>query len=234
MLTRRTMTLALAGSALLPAAARAADDWRAKYKEIVFATVPSENASGVADRYAPFVDYLSRTLGVKVTLRIASDYAAAIEGQRAGNIQVVGYGPASYVRAYTVTHGGVEPFVTTINSDGSIGYYSVAYVRADDKATKLEDLKDPIARNANLPADAKATDIDRSAGKDKENWLVMIGVCTHLGCIPLGQQGDFGGWFCPCHGSQYDTAGRIRKGPAPENMAVPVFSFISDTKLRIG
>jgi phosphonate transport system substrate-binding protein len=141
MLTRRTMTLALAGSALLPAAARAADDWRAKYKEIVFATVPSENASGVADRYAPFVDYLSRTLGVKVTLRIASDYAAAIEGQRAGNIQVVGYGPASYVRAYTVTHGGVEPFVTTINSDGSIGYYSVAYVRADDKATKLEDLK---------------------------------------------------------------------------------------------
>ncbi len=99
---------------------------------------------------------------------------------------------------------------------------------------KLEDLKDPVARNANLPADAKATDIDRSAGKDKENWLVMVGVCTHLGCIPLGQQGDFGGWFCPCHGSQYDTAGRIRKGPAPENMAVPVFSFISDTKIRIG
>lgn len=141
MLTRRTMTLALASSALIPAAARAADDWRAKYKEIVFATVPAENASGVADRYAPFTDYLSRTLGVKVTLRIASDYAAAIEGQRAGNIHIVYYGPASYVRAYTVTHGGVEPFVTTINSDGSIGYYSVAYVRADDKATKLEDLK---------------------------------------------------------------------------------------------
>jgi len=104
----------------------------------------------------------------------------------------------------------------------------------DGEAVKLEDLKDPVARNANLPADAKATDIDRSAGKDKENWLVMVGVCTHLGCIPLGQQGDFGGWFCPCHGSQYDTAGRIRKGPAPENMAVPVFSFISDTKIRIG
>jgi ubiquinol-cytochrome c reductase iron-sulfur subunit len=102
------------------------------------------------------------------------------------------------------------------------------------QAVKLEELKDPIARNANLASDAPANDIDRSAGKDKENWLVMIGVCTHLGCIPLGQQGDFGGWFCPCHGSHYDTAGRIRKGPAPENMAVPAFQFTSDTVVKIG
>ncbi|ODT15976.1 MAG: ubiquinol-cytochrome c reductase iron-sulfur subunit [Mesorhizobium sp. SCN 65-12] len=102
------------------------------------------------------------------------------------------------------------------------------------KAVKLDELKDPLARNANIASDAQATDIDRSAGEGKENWLVMVGVCTHLGCIPLGQQGDFGGWFCPCHGSHYDTAGRIRKGPAPENMAVPHFEFISDTKIRIG
>ncbi len=102
------------------------------------------------------------------------------------------------------------------------------------KKVALDELKDPLARNANLPADAKATDIDRSAGEGKENWLVMVGVCTHLGCIPLGQQGEYGGWFCPCHGSVYDTSGRIRKGPAPENMAVPVFQFISDTKIRIG
>jgi len=98
----------------------------------------------------------------------------------------------------------------------------------------LTDLKDPIARNANLPADAQATDADRAASKDKENWLVMIGVCTHLGCIPLGQQGDFGGWFCPCHGSHYDTAGRVRKGPAPENLAIPPVTFLSDTKIKIG
>jgi ubiquinol-cytochrome c reductase iron-sulfur subunit len=98
----------------------------------------------------------------------------------------------------------------------------------------LAELKDPLARNANLTSDAPANDLDRSAGQGKENWLVMIGVCTHLGCIPLGQQGEYGGWFCPCHGSSYDTAGRIRKGPAPENMAVPVFSFISDTKIRVG
>ena len=102
------------------------------------------------------------------------------------------------------------------------------------KKVSLDELKDPLARNANLPSDAQATDIDRSAGDGKENWLIMVGVCTHLGCIPLGQQGEYGGWFCPCHGSQYDTAGRIRKGPAPENMAVPVFTFTSDTKIRIG
>lgn len=102
------------------------------------------------------------------------------------------------------------------------------------KAVPLEDLKDPIARNANIPADAPATDADRSAGEGKENWLVMVGVCTHLGCVPLGQAGDFGGWFCPCHGSHYDTAGRIRKGPAPENLAVPTFAFTSDTVIEIG
>jgi ubiquinol-cytochrome c reductase iron-sulfur subunit len=102
------------------------------------------------------------------------------------------------------------------------------------KTVPLADLKDPVARNANLPADAPATDADRAAGEGKENWLVMIGVCTHLGCVPLGQSGDFGGWFCPCHGSHYDTAGRVRKGPAPENMAVPTFAFMSDTKIRIG
>jgi len=102
------------------------------------------------------------------------------------------------------------------------------------KKVSLDELKDPVARNANLPADAQATDADRAGGEGKENWLIMVGVCTHLGCIPLGQQGEYGGWFCPCHGSVYDTAGRIRKGPAPENMAVPLFKFTSDTVVRIG
>jgi ubiquinol-cytochrome c reductase iron-sulfur subunit len=98
----------------------------------------------------------------------------------------------------------------------------------------LADLKDPVARNANIDASAEATDVARSAGEGKENWIVMVGSCTHLGCVPLGQAGDFGGWFCPCHGSHYDTAGRIRKGPAPENLPVPVFGFISDTTIKIG
>jgi ubiquinol-cytochrome c reductase iron-sulfur subunit len=104
----------------------------------------------------------------------------------------------------------------------------------DANKVNVSELKDPLARNANVAADAPATDVDRSAGKGKENWLVMIGVCTHLGCVPLGESGEFGGWFCPCHGSVYDTAGRIRQGPAPENMAIPVSSFISDTVIRVG
>ncbi|TWG97120.1 ubiquinol-cytochrome c reductase iron-sulfur subunit [Mesorhizobium sp. J18] len=98
----------------------------------------------------------------------------------------------------------------------------------------LADLKDPAARNENLPADEQATDLARSAGEGKENWIVMVGSCTHLGCVPLGQSGDFGGWFCPCHGSHYDTAGRIRKGPAPENLHIPIFQFVSDTTIQIG
>ncbi|MCD6034606.1 MAG: petA [Rickettsiales bacterium] len=68
----------------------------------------------------------------------------------------------------------------------------------------------------------------------KEEWLVMVGVCTHLGCVPLGQKGDFGGWFCPCHGSHYDTSGRVRKGPAPLNLLVPEYAFVTDDLIRIG
>ena len=101
-------------------------------------------------------------------------------------------------------------------------------------ATPVDALKDPLARNANLNDDAPATDAGRSAGEGRDGLIIMIGVCTHLGCIPLGQAGDFGGWFCPCHGSHYDTAGRIRTGPAPENLAIPRFDFISDAVVRIG
>jgi ubiquinol-cytochrome c reductase iron-sulfur subunit len=106
----------------------------------------------------------------------------------------------------------------------------------------LTDLKDPLARNANLPESDKATDENRVVG-GKEQYLVMMGVCTHLGCVPIGNEGEYavvegntkhGGWFCPCHGSQYDTAGRIRKGPAPENLAIPQYAYLSDTKIRIG
>ncbi|MGJ8527109.1 ubiquinol-cytochrome c reductase iron-sulfur subunit [Maritalea sp.] len=89
------------------------------------------------------------------------------------------------------------------------------------KAVPLEDLKDP------------QSDAER-VKEGHEEWLVMIGVCTHLGCIPVGEAGDYSGWFCPCHGSHYDTAGRIRKGPAPENLIVPDYDFASDTVIKIG
>lgn len=91
-------------------------------------------------------------------------------------------------------------------------------------------------------ADDAAELIDPQSDKDRvqqPEWLIMVGVCTHLGCIPLGQnagdpRGEFGGWFCPCHGSHYDTSGRIRKGPAPENLKVPGYTFLDDSIVRIG
>lgn len=99
--------------------------------------------------------------------------------------------------------------------------------------TDLADLKDPVSQNANVPG-AEATDANRAMDESGE-WLVMIGVCTHLGCVPLGgASGDFGGWFCPCHGSHYDTAGRIRKGPAPRNLDIPVTAFIDATTIKLG
>jgi ubiquinol-cytochrome c reductase iron-sulfur subunit len=104
---------------------------------------------------------------------------------------------------------------------------------AEARAVSLDELKDPDARNANLGGNADASDANRSVA-GREDWIIMVGVCTHFGCIPLGQQGDFGGWFCPCHGSHYDTAGRIRKGPAPENLAIPEYEFLDESTLRIG
>ena len=105
---------------------------------------------------------------------------------------------------------------------------------AAGRAEELSVFPDRAARNVNVGADANASDENRTLDEAGE-WLVMMGVCTHLGCVPLGDgAGDFGGWFCPCHGSHYDTAGRIRKGPAPENLPVPVASFISDTVIKLG
>ncbi len=97
----------------------------------------------------------------------------------------------------------------------------------------MSQLVDENARNANLPSDAPATDQNRTLDEAGE-WLVMTEVCTHLGCIPIGEAGEYKGWFCPCHGSVYDTAGRIRKGPAPENMHIPVNKFVSDGVVQLG
>jgi ubiquinol-cytochrome c reductase iron-sulfur subunit len=89
------------------------------------------------------------------------------------------------------------------------------------RTVPLGDLRDPQA------------DQDRvKPGHDQ--WLVVIGICTHLGCIPLAHQGNYDGWFCPCHGSQYDSSGRIRLGPAPANLPVPPYAFVSDSRIQIG
>lgn len=112
---------------------------------------------------------------------------------------------------------------------------------AEANEVDVSSLPDPLARNENLDGTEPATDANRAlnpAGEDAEGtgeWLVMMGVCTHLGCVPLGDgAGDFNGWFCPCHGSHYDTAGRIRRGPAPENLPVPVAAFDGETTIVLG
>ncbi len=101
------------------------------------------------------------------------------------------------------------------------------------RAVTLADLPDQSAENANKPG-ADALDQNRTLD-DAGEWLVMMGVCTHLGCVPIGDAGgDYDGWFCPCHGSHYDAAGRIRKGPAPKNLPVPVAAFQDATIIKLG
>jgi phosphonate transport system substrate-binding protein len=132
---------ALVISAPLMAIAPAqAQDWKAKYSELTFAVIPAENASGVVERYQPFMDYLSRAIGVKVNLRVANDYAAVIEGQRAGNIHIASCGSASFARA-RIIGVKVDAFALDVNGDGTTGYYSVFYVKADSPYKSLEDLK---------------------------------------------------------------------------------------------
>ncbi|KQP88614.1 MULTISPECIES: phosphonate ABC transporter substrate-binding protein [unclassified Methylobacterium] len=138
MLTRRSLAGALALALL--AAPAAAQDWKVAYPELTLAVIPAENASGTTDRYAPMTAYLSKALGVPVKLRIANDYAAVIESQRAGNAQLAFYGPASFARA-VMTGVKVEPIVNQRHNTGASGYYSVIYVRADSPYRTIEDLK---------------------------------------------------------------------------------------------
>ena len=90
---------------------------------------------------------------------------------------------------------------------------------AEARNVKMEDLKDPQK--------------DEDRAKNPE-WLVMVGVCTHLGCVPLGDKGEYNAWFCPCHGSHYDTSGRVRKGPAPKNLEIPKYEFVDNNIIKIG
>jgi phosphonate transport system substrate-binding protein len=139
MINRRTILLS-AAALTFAASAASAQDYKAKYPELTFAIVPSENASGVTERWSPFAAYLSKELGIKVNLRIANDYAALIEGQRAGNIQLAFYGSAGFARA-RLTGVKTEAFANDQSNDGSTGYYSVLYVKASSPYKTIEDLK---------------------------------------------------------------------------------------------
>ena len=184
----------LGSTLLLPALAGAAhaQAWRSRYPELVFAIIPAENASGVTERYGPFVEYLSRQLGTRVTLRIASDYAAVIEGQRAGNIHIASYGPSSFARAL-MTGAQVEAFAIETNLDGTKGYHSVFYVKTDAPYRRIQDLR---GRNLGLvdPNSTSGNNVPRFAlhnmGIDPDQFFGhVIYTGSHENAIIALQQG---------------------------------------------
>ena len=193
-ISRRIIIGLAAGTAVCAMISSAiAQEWKAKYPELVYAVVPAENASGVTERMGPWMAYLSKELGVKVTLRIASDYAAVIEGQRAGSIHIGDYGPSSYVRAHSVTNGGVEAFAAQLNADGTTGYFSVAYAKTSAAGSKLEDFKgknlclvDPnSASGNNVPLYSMS-----KMGIDTEKYFAkVVNAGSHENAVMAVQQG---------------------------------------------
>lgn len=173
-------------------------------RDFLYIATGSFAAVGGAAAVWPLVDQMNPDASVRALASIEIDISSLSEGE-----------------SITVKWRGNPIFVR----------YRTAAEIEEARSVVMGDLIDGLARNGNIDPGAPATDENRVVN---ENYLVMLGVCTHLGCVPLGQAGEFGGWFCPCHGSHYDTAGRIRKGPAPENLPVPEYQFIDDTKLKIG
>ncbi|MCG6205565.1 phosphonate ABC transporter substrate-binding protein [Rhodopseudomonas sp. HC1] len=173
---RRSILLAAATLAFTAPTALA-QDYKTKYPELTFAVVPAENASGVTERWTPFVAYLSKELGVKVNLRIANDYAAVIEGQRAGNIQIASYGSASFARA-RLTGVKTEAFANDINADGSTGYYSVFFVKAASPYKSIDELKgknlglvDPNSTSGN---NVPRFELDKMGISDTESYFGKV------------------------------------------------------------
>ena len=155
---------------------------------------------------------------------------------------------ASYVLGAVGVGAAVLPLIDQMNPDASVKALSstevdVSEVSPGQSITVLWRGKPVFIKRRTEEEISKARDVDLKELKDPENdedraknpeWLVMLGVCTHLGCVPLGDKGEYGGWFCPCHGSHYDTSGRIRKGPAPTNMEVPKYEFVNNNTIKIG
>jgi ubiquinol-cytochrome c reductase iron-sulfur subunit len=175
-------------------------------RDFLYIATGAVGAVGAASVAIPLIDQMNPTADVLALASIEVDLAPIEEGQ-----------------SITVTWRG-NPVIIRHRTAKEI---------EEAKATPTDDLPDPLARNQNLPDDTPATDANRVVD-GKEQYLVQLGVCTHLGCVPIGNEGEYDGWFCPCHGSHYDTAGRIRKGPAPENLHVPPYTYTEDTKITIG
>ena len=155
---------------------------------------------------------------------------------------------ASYALGAVGVGAAVWPLIDQMNPDASVKALAttevdISTVGLGKTITVLWRGKPVFIRRRTQEEISKAQNVNLSELKDpqkdedrvkKSEWLIMTGVCTHLGCVPLGEKGDFGGWFCPCHGSHYDTSGRIRKGPAPTNLEIPKYEFVDNNTIKIG
>ena len=155
---------------------------------------------------------------------------------------------ASYAIGAVGVGATVWPLIDQMNPDASVKALAstevdVSTVEPGQSITVLWRGKPVFIKRRTVEEIEKAREVDlkdlKHPEKDEDRaknpeWLVMLGVCTHLGCVPLGNKGEYGGWFCPCHGSHYDTSGRIRKGPAPLNMEVPKYEFVNANTIKIG
>ncbi len=155
---------------------------------------------------------------------------------------------ASYALGAVGVGATVWPLIDQMNPDASVKALAttevdVSTIERGQSVTVLWRGKPVFIRRRTEEEIAKAREVDlkelKHPEKDEDRarnpeWLVMLGVCTHLGCVPLGEKGEYGGWFCPCHGSHYDTSGRIRKGPAPTNMEIPKYEFVNSNTIKIG
>ena len=155
---------------------------------------------------------------------------------------------ASYALGAVGVGAAVWPLIDQMNPDASVKALAstevdISGVEKGQSITVLWRGKPVFIRRRTKEEIAKAKDVkledlphpetDEERAKNPE-WLVMLGICTHLGCVPLGDKGDYNGWFCPCHGSHYDTSGRIRKGPAPTNLEIPKYEFVNSNTIKIG
>ena len=155
---------------------------------------------------------------------------------------------ASYALGAVGVGATAWPLIDQMNPDASVKALAttevdVSTIERGRSITVLWRGKPVFIRRRTEEEIAKAREVDlkelKHPEKDEDRarnpeWLVMLGVCTHLGCVPLGDKGEYGGWFCPCHGSHYDTSGRIRKGPAPTNMEIPKYEFVNSNTIKIG
>ena len=155
---------------------------------------------------------------------------------------------ASYALGAVGVGAAVWPLIDQMNPDASVKALAttevdISTVGLGKTITVLWRGKPVFIRRRTQEEISKAQNVNLEELKDpqkdedrvkKQEWLIMTGVCTHLGCVPLGEKGDFGGWFCPCHGSHYDTSGRIRKGPAPTNLEIPKYEFVDNNTIKIG